>query len=262
MNKKVLRIALIALVVAALFVGVSSCNSVKFPSFKYDNVNLVQLQQPQDGQEIAIIETSQGTFKIALYRDKAPKTVENFVKLANEGYYDGTYIYRVDTPTFFFGGTKNKNGVFTKSDSPDFKQSVSDIEMTKIPVETTPDLWPLKGAIMSMGPELGYDQKEKKYYSGSFILGINGDEFNKTVKEKLEKEKKKDGNNSAIIDAFLDKGGVPTLDHINHYTIFAQVYDGWDNYNKLFKVDVDSKNQNAPKEDIVIKSVKISKYGE
>lgn len=262
MNKKVLRILLIVFVVAVVFLGISSCNRQNFPSFKYDNVNLVQLEKPKAGQDIAIVETSEGTFKMVLYKDQAPKTVEHFIKLANDGYYDGTYIYRVDSPTFFYGGTKNKNGIFTKKDDPNFSQSISDIEMTKLPVETTPDLWPIKGSIMAMGPEYGYDKDSKKYNSGTFILGINETNKYDDVKKKLEDEKKKEGNNSKIIQAFIDKGGAPNVDHINHYTIFAQVYDGWDSYEKIFKVETDSNNQNAPKKDIIIKSVKIDKYAE
>ena len=43
----------------------------------------------------AIIETSKGTIVIELYKDKAPKTVENFVKLAKKGFYNGVIFHRV-----------------------------------------------------------------------------------------------------------------------------------------------------------------------
>jgi peptidyl-prolyl cis-trans isomerase B (cyclophilin B) len=39
--------------------------------------------------------TSMGTMVIELYPDKAPKTVENFLRYVNEGFYDGTIFHRV-----------------------------------------------------------------------------------------------------------------------------------------------------------------------
>ncbi|MEF8879671.1 MAG: peptidylprolyl isomerase [Candidatus Thermoplasmatota archaeon] len=44
---------------------------------------------------IAFIETSKGTIKIELYQDLTPNTVKNFVKLANDGFYDGVVFHRI-----------------------------------------------------------------------------------------------------------------------------------------------------------------------
>lgn len=41
------------------------------------------------------IETTLGLIEAELYADKAPKTVDNFVKLAKKGYYDGIIFHRV-----------------------------------------------------------------------------------------------------------------------------------------------------------------------
>ena len=43
----------------------------------------------------AIFETNKGNFKIELFEDKAPITTENFIKLANEGFYNGLIFHRV-----------------------------------------------------------------------------------------------------------------------------------------------------------------------
>ena len=43
----------------------------------------------------ATIETNRGTLTADLYDKEAPKTVENFEKLANSGYYDGVKFHRV-----------------------------------------------------------------------------------------------------------------------------------------------------------------------
>lgn len=51
-----------------------------------------------------LIETSQGTILLELYPDKAPKTVENFLKYVNEKFYDGTIFHRVIADFMIQGG--------------------------------------------------------------------------------------------------------------------------------------------------------------
>ncbi len=43
----------------------------------------------------AVIETEKGDIKLELYPKVAPKTVDNFIKLTEEGFYDGTTFHRV-----------------------------------------------------------------------------------------------------------------------------------------------------------------------
>jgi cyclophilin family peptidyl-prolyl cis-trans isomerase len=50
------------------------------------------------------IRTSLGTMKVELYPDKAPKTVENFLQYAREGFYDGTVFHRVISGFMIQGG--------------------------------------------------------------------------------------------------------------------------------------------------------------
>lgn len=44
---------------------------------------------------IVVLETSEGTVRAELFADKAPSTVENFVDLVRQGYYDGIIFHRV-----------------------------------------------------------------------------------------------------------------------------------------------------------------------
>ena len=57
-----------------------------------------------DIQEVAVIKTSAGTMVIEFWPDVAPKTVENFKKLANQGFYDGTCFHRVIKDFMIQGG--------------------------------------------------------------------------------------------------------------------------------------------------------------
>lgn len=50
-----------------------------------------------------LLETSSGDILLELYPDKAPKTVENFLKYVDEGFYDGTIFHRV-IPNFMIQG--------------------------------------------------------------------------------------------------------------------------------------------------------------
>ena len=55
----------------------------------------------------AIIQTEKGQMKVEFYEKDAPKTVENFVKLANDGYYNGLRFHRVIPDFVIQGGCPN-----------------------------------------------------------------------------------------------------------------------------------------------------------
>src|SRR5438067_2504139 len=54
--------------------------------------------------EVAIINTSEGQMVVEFWPDVAPKTVENFKKLAKEGFYDGTAFHRIVKGFMIQGG--------------------------------------------------------------------------------------------------------------------------------------------------------------
>jgi len=58
----------------------------------------------------ATIETARGTITLELYDDKAPKTVANFVKLAQDGFYDGLTFHRVIDDFMIQGGCPRGDG--------------------------------------------------------------------------------------------------------------------------------------------------------
>ncbi len=58
----------------------------------------------------ATLQTNHGAIEIELYPDDAPKTVENFVKLARDGFYDGLVFHRVIPEFMIQGGDPTGTG--------------------------------------------------------------------------------------------------------------------------------------------------------
>lgn len=59
---------------------------------------------------IAVIDTSMGTIRVELYKDKVPNTANNFINLANSGFYDGLVFHRVINGFMIQGGGFDANG--------------------------------------------------------------------------------------------------------------------------------------------------------
>ena len=85
-------------VVILLAVGIFLFNPFNSNSNSSDNMS---------DRQIAVIETNFGTIVIQLFPDVAPGHVENFVKLAQDGFYDGTTFHRVIPGFMIQGGDPN-----------------------------------------------------------------------------------------------------------------------------------------------------------
>jgi peptidyl-prolyl cis-trans isomerase B (cyclophilin B) len=57
--------------------------------------------------EVAVIKTSEGDMVVQFWTDAAPNTVENFKKLARQGFYDGTIFHRIVKGFMIQGGDPN-----------------------------------------------------------------------------------------------------------------------------------------------------------
>jgi cyclophilin family peptidyl-prolyl cis-trans isomerase len=58
----------------------------------------------------ATLQTNHGPIEVELYPDDAPKTVDNFVKLARDGFYDGLIFHRVIPDFMIQGGDPTGTG--------------------------------------------------------------------------------------------------------------------------------------------------------
>jgi peptidyl-prolyl cis-trans isomerase B (cyclophilin B) len=61
----------------------------------------------QAKNEVAVVKTSEGEMVIEFWTDVAPKTVDNFKKLARDGFYDGTSFHRIIKGFMIQGGDPN-----------------------------------------------------------------------------------------------------------------------------------------------------------
>lgn len=87
MMRSILRLCL-SVAVAGMFAGAAAQSPPKTMKDK-------KAAMTTSTKEVALVETSLGTFEILLYRSDAPKTVENFAALAEQKYFDGMRFHRV-----------------------------------------------------------------------------------------------------------------------------------------------------------------------
>jgi peptidyl-prolyl cis-trans isomerase B (cyclophilin B) len=66
-------------------------------------------------KEVAVLETSAGEMVVEFWPEVAPKTVENFKKLAQEGFYDGTAFHRIIKGFMIQGGDPNTKDLSNES---------------------------------------------------------------------------------------------------------------------------------------------------
>ncbi len=133
-SRKWMYLALILIVVVIAVVAVVVSQNLLNP--KSDNV--------PEGNPVALFDTSFGTFKVELFQDKMPETVDNFVKLVNDGFYNGVIFHRIGDNFMIQGGGYYPNG--TRKTSP----------YGNIPFETS-DVKHVDGAISmaSTGAKVG-----------------------------------------------------------------------------------------------------------
>ncbi|RPH51419.1 MAG: peptidylprolyl isomerase [Desulfobacteraceae bacterium] len=75
---------------------------------QWDNPPVMQIE---NGKTYKVaIETVKGSIKLELYPQHAPKTVNNFIFLAKEGFYDGTTFHRVISNFMIQGGDPTGTG--------------------------------------------------------------------------------------------------------------------------------------------------------
>ncbi len=191
---------------------------------KYPQLNLENQQGPT-----AVLKTNQGEIKIQLFPEQAPMTVENFIRLAQKGYYDGTIFHRVISDFMIQGGDPEGNGTGGES-----------IWGHPFEDELSRELFNIRGALSmaNSGPN------------------TNGSQFfivqNKNMPKRYIKQMEPAGYPKEIIHAYK-QGGTPWLD--GRHTVFGQVITGMDVVDKIAKSKKDKMDR--PLEDITIESIQV-----
>ena len=88
---------------AAIVMSFVSCAAVKEAGVIENKENKTAPKIEEKKMTKATIKTNMGDIVIELFADKAPKTVANFVTLAEKGFYDGVIFHRV-IPNFMIQG--------------------------------------------------------------------------------------------------------------------------------------------------------------
>ncbi len=193
-----------------------------------------QLDKPQAKEQIAIMKTNYGEIKIRLFPEFAPKTCENFITHAKEGYYNGLIFHRVINDFMIQGGDPTGSGMGGESIWGD---SFED--------EFHPALHNLRGALSmaNAGPNTNGSQ--------FFIVQAKAvpDDMLDQLRVADEKYYPTD-----CIENYEQLGGTPWLDY--HHTVFGQVFEGMDVVDSIAAVKVDY-FMNKPLNDVVIESITI-----
>lgn len=190
----------------------------------FPQLDLSQVDGPK-----ATIKTNFGDIKVQLFPKQAPKSVENFVGLAQKGYYDGIIFHRVIPDFMIQGGDPTGTGMGGES-----------LWGKPFEDEFSQEVFNLRGALSmaNAGPN------------------TNGSQFFIVQKPQLDAgmsdQMKQAGYPEEIVTAY-GNGGTPWLDF--RHTVFGAVSDGMDIVDKIAATETGM--QDKPVKDVVIETIAI-----
>lgn len=210
-----------------------------------------QMAIPQEGEEIAIFHVKGfGEIKIKLFRDIAPKAVENFVTHAQNGYYNDVIFHRVINEFMIQGGDPTGTGYGGES-----------IWGTGFAEELSYELVPYRGTLCMASSGTGTSSLGSQF----FITQAHYDEMSAQYMESYNLPK-------GLIEQYKKYGG-NILSLYTRYTVFGQVYEGMDIVDKIAAVKTGSvpvvidgveypgrTQDDKPVDDVVIEKIEITTY--
>ena len=268
---------------AMLLISATACGSapsaadltsgITKTSANQGNIGEVTLEK---GDKYAVITIEgYGSITCKLFPEVAPVGVENFIELAESGYYNGLKVHRVISGFMFQGGSKSGTG----SVDPDIKSFA---------VEANENMRHFYGAlcygsamnsnggqfyIVNANRPVDYEayadstkttlDANVEYIESVIMPQVEeGSDYYRYYKAMGDQMK----SQSEFIDAATDEikakyaevGGTPSLD--GGYTVFGQTVDGWDVIDAVSSVQVKdngSGEESAPVDKIIIESVEI-----
>lgn len=219
-------VALIAIIVLIGIVG-----------FGYYKKQTYNVQNPLVTMEVENF----GTIKMELYPDIAPETVSNFIKLANNGYYDGTTFHRIVKDFMIQAGTKDGDGT-------------TDATIGNLKETEETDKYSIKGEFLANGVT-----NTIKFEEGTLAMA-------RADYTQASSSLTTESYNSGCAQFFIMTKENTSLN--GHYTGFGKVTEGLDIVHKLEEVEVkasDSSSENAeistPVNPPKVTSIKVETYG-
>ena len=181
---------------------------------------------------------------IKLY-DETPKHRDNFIKLAEQGYYDGLLFHRVIDGFMIQGGDPKSK------DAPTGTPLGSGGPGYQVDAEFNKNLVHIKGALAAA--RTGGPSNPKKKSSGSQFYIVDGKKISEAQLKAIGQEKGIDYTDEQK-RIFAEQGGTPFLDM--EYTVFGQVIQGFEVIDEIAKAQKDRRdrpNQDVKMTMIVIK---------
>ena len=173
-----------------------------------------------------LIETSMGNMTVMLY-DDTPLHRDNFVKLAESGFYEGMLFHRVINNFMIQAGDP-----MSKNAAPNARLGNGGPGYT-IPAEIVyPTHFHKKGALAAA--RTGDNVNPKRESSGSQFYIVQGQKYTDMKLDQFEKALGKTFTNKER-DAYVTVGGTPHLD--NQYTVFGEVVEGLGVVDKIAAVE-------------------------
>ena len=193
-------------------------------------------QKSTEKETVVVIKTSMGTIKAKLYND-TPQHRDNFLKLVNEGWYNGSPFHRV-IKDFMIQGGQNADGRL----DPGYT----------VPAEIKGNYFHKKGALAAA--RMPDQVNPKKASSGSQFYIVQGKVYDDNWLDMFENRSGK-VLSARQRQAYKTVGGTPHLD--GDYTVFGEVTEGLEVVDKIAAVKTGG--QDVPVEPVTIISVTVEK---
>lgn len=193
--------------------------------------NFPQLStEVSENEKRVTMHTNKGEMQFKLFPEIAPKTVENFIELSKNGYYEGITFHRVINDFMIQGGDPTGTGMGGES-----------IYGSAFEDEFSMEAFNLYGALSmaNAGPNTNGSQ--------FFIVQM------KQVPAQMLSQLKQGGWPEEIVDAYAERGGTPWLDQ--KHTVFGQLISGEDTLEAIAAVKVGG--QDKPVEDVIIERISV-----
>lgn len=184
-----------------------------------DESGLAQFNNPDKDSEVAILHTTAGDIGVMFFPQYAPKSVENFLTHAKDGYYDGISFHRVIEDFMIQGGDPKGDGTGGESI---WGEAFED--------EFAPELHNFRGAL-SMANS-GTNTNGSQF----FIVQANDcDPGLLSQMKEIGVNARGQGFPEEVIAKYQEIGGTPWLDY--KHSVFGQVFEGMEVVDKIAATD-------------------------